>query len=223
LQGPNEPSRLRHWAWLCAIALHLALIVVLRVALREPHHAVADADVVQVDLLAEPSSSSEPTLPEPEHRPARVPRPPPSQRPAVSTPFETTAPAPGAIEEAPQLRLFNPDGGALLPDDIAEQLDRARPQPNFIARTYEPSPILEAKRPIKVRPNHFDQYWVGTEGMPLHEALLQRLIVEKEFTAPWGGKYGCVWVLIIVTCADVPDKPWNPPTTWKPATVFDER
>jgi len=121
------------------------------------------------------------------------------------------------------LRLFNPDGSAMLPDDIAAQLDRARPQPDFIARRYEPSPILAAKRPIKVRPNHFAQYWAGTDGMPLHQALFRQLTVVKEFTAPWGGKYACAWILIVVACGDVPDKPWTPPVTWKPATEFDEQ
>jgi hypothetical protein len=219
----DHPSPLRRGAWLCAIALHLLLIVGLRLTLRPTAPAAADADVMQVDLVDLPLP--EPTLPEPA-RPS--PRPPskPQQRPPRATSHATakTPSAPPAVAPEPApLRLFNPDGSAMLPDDIATQLDSTRPQPDFIARRYEPSPILAVKRPIKVRPNHFAQYWAGTDGMPLHEALFRRLTVVKEFTAPWGGKYACAWVLILVACGDVPDKPWTPPTTWKPATEFDEQ
>ena len=218
----DHPSPLRRWAWFCAIALHLLLIIGLRLTLRPTAPAAADADVMQVDLVDLPSP--EPPLPEPV---LPLPRPPsePKQRPPRATSHATarTPAAPAAAPEPAQLRLFNPDGSAMLPDDIAAQLDRARPQPDFIARRYEPSPILAAKRPIKVRPNHFAQYWAGTDGMPLHQALFRQLTVVKEFTAPWGGKYACAWILIVVACGDVPDKPWTPPVTWKPATEFDEQ
>lgn len=219
----DHSSTLRRWAWLCAIALHLLLIVGLRLALRPTAPTMADVDVMQVDLVDSPLP--EPALPEP-----ALPSPPPSIAPkqhsarATSQAPAQTPVAPPTVEpELAQLRLFNPDGSAMLPDDIAAQLDRARPQPDFIARRYEASPILAVKRPIKVRPNHFEQYWAGTDGMPLHEALFRQLTVAKEFTAPWGGKYACSWILILVACGDVPDKPWTPPTTWKPATEFDER
>jgi hypothetical protein len=205
------------------IALHLLVIVGLRLSLRSTTSSPPDADVMRVDLVDLPLP--EPELPEPA---VPVPRPPIAvkQRATPSAaPQATKTPAtPSMVEPEPApLRVFNPDGSAMLPDDIAAQLDRARPQPDFIAHKYEPSPILAVKQPIKVRPNHFAQYWAGTDGMPLHEAMWRSLTVVKQFTAPWGGKYACAWVLIIVACGDVPDKPWTPPTTWKPATEFDEQ
>jgi hypothetical protein len=218
---PDHASSLRRWAWLFAIALHLILVVALRHALNASDSTIADSDVMQVHLLDPPAT--EPALPEP------VPFPPrvfshverTRQRPMPTPPTSPLEPPPVLRDEA-QLRLFNPDGSAQLPDDFITQLDRSRPQPDFIPRKYEPSPLLQAKRPLKVRPNHFAQYWAGTDGMPLHEAMWQHLTVVKEFTAPWGGKYACAWILILVACGDVPDKPWNPPTTWKPATEEDE-
>jgi hypothetical protein len=220
----DDPSPLRRWAWSGAIALHLLLIVGLRLTLRPTAPAAADADLMQVELVDLPLP--EPALPEP----ARLASSPPTElkqrstgRPAPQATMKTPVASPAVEPELAQLRLFNPDGSAMLPDDIAAQLDRARPQPDFIPRKYEPSPILAVKRPIKVRPNHFAQYWAGTDGMPLHEAIWRQLTVVKEFTAPWGGKYACAWILIVVACGDVPDKPWTPPTTWKPATEFDEQ
>lgn len=224
LHDSSQTSRLRRWAWLCVIALHLALIVGLRLALRPQHLARTDADVMQIDLVDLP-------LPEPA-LPAPAPLPAPmrteskhAQRASTSTAPTSTPVIPDAAVAEPErpLRLFNADGSAALPDDIAAQLDRARPQPDFIARRYEPSPLLAVKRPIKVRPNHFAQYWAGTDGMPLHEAMWRHLTAVKEFTAPWGGKYACAWILIVVACGDVPEKPWSPPTTWRPATVLDEQ
>ena len=142
-------------------------------------------------------------------------------------PQPPTAAPPEAQQEAPppavdQLRLFNQDGSANVPDDLALQIEQARPKADFIARDFSPSPILQARRPLKVRPNHFAKDWVGTDGKPLHQQFFDSVTMVKEFTAPWGGRYGCAWILILVACADVPDKPWNPPTTWKPATEQDE-
>jgi hypothetical protein len=219
---PDEPvrtSRLRRWAWLLAIAIHLFVVIGLRIALRRHDAPAADIDVLQVELIDVPSA---PPLPEPAPLP-RAPR----TAPLVARPMPREIPRPIAPSEAAppavdELRLFNPDGSANVPDDLAAQIERARPKADFIARDYSPSPILQARRPLKVRPNHFAKVWAGTDGKPLHQQFFDSLIVVKEFTAPWGGHYGCAWLLIIVTCADVPDKPWNPPTTWQPATEQDE-
>jgi len=219
--GPEHASSLRRWAWLFAIAVHLTFVVALRHALNAPDSTAADSSVMQVHLIDLPATEA--ALPEPAPIP---PRGAPSH--AVTNRQRPAPPPPSPLEPPPvlrdegQLRLFNPDGSAQLPDDFITQLDRSRPQPDFISRKYEPSPLLQAKRPLKVRPNHFAQYWAGTDGMPLHEAMWRHLTVVKEFTAPWGGRYACAWVLILVACGDVPDKPWNPPTTWKPATEEDE-
>ena len=144
----------------------------------------------------------------------------PQSRPTRPTP---PLPATPAGVELPEVRAYNPDASVNLPDDFAEQLDKSRPQPDFIPLRIAPSPLLAAKRPLKVRPNHFAQYWNGTDGMPLHESVWRYVTASKEFVAPWGGHYGCTWILILVACADIPDKAWNPPQTWKPATQLDER
>ena len=139
----------------------------------------------------------------------------------VTEPLRPTPEQQMSAEPAPQPRLFNPDGSAAVPDDLASRIERERPRPDFITRQFEPSPLLQVRRPLKVRANHFTQYWAGTDGMPLHEAMWRHVTFTKEFTAPWGGRYACAWVLIFVACGDVPDKPWNPPQTWKPS--FDEQ
>ena len=119
-------------------------------------------------------------------------------------------------------RFYNPDGSLDIPADLAAQLDAAQPQGNFISLKVVPSAILNPRRALKVRPNHFAQYWNGVDGMPLHEAMWRYVTATREFVAPWGGHYGCTWILVLVACADIPDKPWNPPQTWRPATQLDE-
>jgi hypothetical protein len=216
----EHASSWRRWAWLFAIALHLILVIALR---HVPHvpSAAADSGVMQVYLIDLPST--EPALPEPPPISPRVPsRPTINRQRPVPPPISRREQPPVVRDEAAPLRLFNPDGSAHLPDDFVTRLDRERPQPDFIPRRYEPSPLLQPRRPLKVRPNHFAQYWAGTDGVPLHEAMWRHVTMTKEFTAPWGGKYACAWILILVACGDVPDKPWNPPTTWKPATEEDE-
>jgi len=221
---PDRPSRLHRWAWLAALAVHILVVVGLRIALQERAAAPADANVVHVDLIDAPSA---PPLPEPIARSA-PPATHPRAAPIAAAPMRHEVPTPAAVPnetEVPavdQLRVFNPDGSATVPDDLAARIDRAKPRPDFVARDYSPSPILQTKRPLKVRPNHFAKVWAGTDGKPLHETIFDSVAMVKEFTAPWGGRYGCAWILIIVACADIPDKPWNPPTTWKPATEQDE-
>jgi hypothetical protein len=213
---------LRRWAWFLAILLHLTVVVGLRIALRKPAARLHDS-VVQVDLI-DAAPVVEPPLPEPRPLPPPVARaPPPARAPQVAHAVPA-APVPGAeIPALSGLRLFTPDGSANVPDDLAARIDGARPRPDFIARQYEPSPLLQAKRPLKVRPNHFAQYWAGTDGMTAYDAMWRHVTFVREFSAPWGGRYACAWILIVVACGDVPDKPWTPPQTWKPATELDER
>jgi hypothetical protein len=221
-QAPTLPPYWRRWAWLFAVALHLFLLIGLRVMLGDRPHA-PDATVVSIELIDAPAP--EPALPQPESLPprsmpsARLLRPIPLARHPATAPEAPSI----AAEPIPQFHAYNRDGSLDIPGDLAAQLDNAQPRPNFIPLKVEPSPILNPRRALKVRPNHFAQYWNGTDGMPLHESLLRSLTATKEFVAPWGGHYGCTWILILVTCADVPDKPWNPPQTWKPATEFDEQ
>jgi len=217
---PSWPARVRRGAWILAFAFHVMLIVLLRLSLRDAPHASGDATPLQISLLD--YALPEPQLPQP-----APPRPPPhdSARTAVHVTARSLPPAPAAQPSSPDeapLHIFNPDGSARIPDDTAARIERDRATANFIPQKVEPSPLLADKRPLKVRPNHFAKYWDGDDGKPLHETIWRHVTATKEFTAPWGGRYGCTWVLIIVACADVPLKPWIPPQTWKPATELDE-
>jgi hypothetical protein len=216
---PVRPLRVRRLAWLVALALHLLLVVSLRVVLQRPLRAPPAADVLRVDLV-EPAPAEAPVSPPPPLASVPAPRAPIAQRPQ---PHAEPEPLSNEPEPRAQPRLFNPDGSVALPSDIDEQLERSRPRPDFIARRIEPSPLLMARRPLKVRPNHFAASWSGTDGQPLSQSIWQPLTFVTEFKAPWGGRYACGWILIFVACGDIPDKPWNPPQGWKPASVLDEQ
>jgi hypothetical protein len=222
--APGLPPGWRRWGWLLALALHLVILIGLRSALREQPVA-PEATVVSVELIDSPA---EPPMPEP--APLTLHSAPPTRiapRPAIAPPRPPIARSPAAppvtSEAQPEFHAYNPDGSLDIPDDLAAQLDAAEPRPDFIPLKVTPSPILNPRRPLKVRPNHFAQYWSGTDGMPLHESMWRYVTATKEFVAPWGGHYGCTWVLILVACADIPDKPWSPPQTWQPATQLDEQ
>lgn len=219
---PERPRRVGRVAWLVALLLHLVLVVGLRVALRQQPRAPATDQVLRVTLLDEPIA--EPALPSPA----------PSIRPLVTTPARrhraatalprSEAPAkqvPPEPDSAPH--LFDEGGAAALPRDIVTQLDGMQPRPDFVARRYDPSPLLMPKRPLKVRPNHFAAMWAGSDGKPLSETIWEPLTFVAEFRAPWGGRYACGLILVLFACADIPDKAWNPPQTWAPASVLDER
>jgi hypothetical protein len=239
--APDDARRWRRAAWMVALALHVVLILALwRLS---PLPAPSDEDqAIIVDLIESPPAF--PREPEP---PVRAPAPSPPARPRARAPATAPAATPPAasaavefapleyapigsapIESAPlepesEPRLFAPDGTALVPDDLASRIDRERREKQgFIAAEPKPSPLFARKRPLKVRPNHFAQYWDGTDGMPLHDRIWRYVTATHEFTAPWGGRWQCAYVLMIVACADVPDKPWIPPQTWKPATELDE-
>lgn len=220
--APLRVPRARRWACFLTIVLHVAIVAGLRIALRTPP-VVSDQSVVQVDLIAAPKPA--PPLPEPAPLPRAIARTTRHQPAAAAVP-EAAAVAPAPVPEAaapPEPRLFDREGSALVPGDLVEQMDRARPKPDFIAHDPVPSPLLQPRRPLKLRPNHFAQYWAGTDGMSAGKAMWRHVTFVKEFTAPWGGHYACAWILVVVACGDVPDKPWIPPQTWKPATELDER
>ena len=123
---------------------------------------------------------------------------------AVVAGADSDFPLDDAPEAAPEFHAYNPDGSVDIPGDLAAQLDNAAPRADFIPLKVVPSAMLNPRRPLKVRPNHFAQSWNGTDGMPLHEAMWRSVTLTKEFVAPWGGHYGCAWILILVACADIP-------------------
>jgi hypothetical protein len=173
------PRRLQRWAWLIALALHLILFLGLRLV-REPL-PVPDTNVMHVELvdMAQP----EPMLPEPPSLPMRnAPRmklkPPPASLPSARAAV-TSRVAPPAVEEAtPHFRIYNPDGSLNIPDDLIAQIDRAQPRPNFIPLKVEPSPLLQRRRMLKVRPNHFDRGRVkrGKGARSDHGSRIRRFI-----------------------------------------------
>lgn len=213
---PGRPGGVRRIAWIAALALHLLLIVVLRIALRRLDGGAPAIEVMRVDLIDAPVA--EPALPSP----APLPRPAPLA-PTVQRHPEVPAERNADRRDEAQPRLFNPDGTVALPPDIDAQIARARRPPDFVPRRYDPSPLLLTRRPLKVRPNHFAAAWAGTDGKPLSQTIWEPLTFVAEFRAPWGGRYACGWILILVACGDIPDKPWNPPQTWRPASVLDEQ
>lgn len=223
---PGLSGRLAASAWLVALGLHLLVIVTIvlggRVAPMQRRDSVIDVDLIDaplpVPLLPTPPR---PIPPLQAHASGRL-TAPPLQSPPAENPAAIERPAPRALGALPH-PVFNDDGSAAVPDDLVERIDRANRPTGFIPLRVEPSPLLQPRRPLKVRPNHFAQYWNGTDGQPLSAAFWQHVSVVREFTAPWGGRYGCVWVLIVVACSDIPEKAWSPPQRWKPATELDER
>ncbi|HET7063578.1 MAG TPA: hypothetical protein VFI49_04820 [Rudaea sp.] len=212
------PQRWQRWGWLLAVALHLLILVGVRSNLREQQRA-PEAVVISVQLIDVPA---EPPLPEPTLPPPAMPVAPRPSRAPLRPPIARSPTPPAASEAPPEFHAYNPDGSVDIPGDLAAQLDNAQPRADFIPLKVAPSPILNPRRPLKTRPNHFAQYWSGTDGMPLHESMWRYVTATKEFVTPWGGHYGCTWILILVACADIPDKPWNPPQKWQPATELDE-
>jgi len=222
--APALPRRWRRWGWLLALALHLLILSVLRPALRDRQPA-PESSVIGVQLIDVPA---EPPLPEPLPMPLRPARPIPLMPRTAIAPMRAPivrppAPPPAAPEATQEFHAYNPDGSIDIPGDLAAQLDEAAPRADFVPLKVVPSPILNPRRALKVRPNHFAQSWSSTDGMPLHESMWRYVTMTKEFVAPWGGHYGCAWILILVACADIPDKPWNLPQKWQPATELDER
>jgi hypothetical protein len=223
VHDPALPRRWRRWGWLLALALHLLILIGSRSLFREQQH-LPEASVITVELIDAPAEPPmlEPATPLFESAPTTVVAPRTAKAPGRST-IARLPTAPAVAPEAREFHAYNPDGSVDIPDDLAAQLDNTAPRPDFIPLKVAPSPILNPRRPLKVRPNHFAQYWSGTDGMPLHESMWRYVTATKEFVTPWGGHYGCAWILILVACADIPDKPWNPPQTWQPATQLDEQ
>ncbi|HEY8011026.1 MAG TPA: hypothetical protein VIE67_08520 [Rudaea sp.] len=234
------PHRLPRPLWIGALAAALLLHLLLGLWLRDlmRPQVVEDRDRILVTLIdALPPEPPLPVAPPraaaPSTSAARPQAAAPARNGAIAPRAQSTLPVHDAAavttqstQPAPQFRAYNPDGSLNVPKDLVEQIDAMRPKPNFIAKSIAPSPIMLPHRPLKIRPNHFDQYWRGS-GWTLLDDVSQfvddNLVKKKIFTDSSGGQYECVWALIIVTCMDVPRKAWEPPPEkWKPASVLDE-
>jgi hypothetical protein len=222
---PDKPPRvLRILAVVVLVALHAGLLLGLRDAMRQqPAGDELPIRVRWIDL-AQP----EPALPQP------LPLPPPSVRPRTTLPSVVANPpeAPVVPEPATQppeesvLHLYTRDGSLDIPSDLAQQLERARPQPSFTPQSTQMSAVMVHQRPLKVRPNHFAAVWSASSGSALDDFVTTHLSAKKEFTMPWGSKVVCrssIFLSLVGGCEwGFPPPHWDPPQPWKPASALDE-
>lgn len=217
-RAPHDPSQPPHsirWAFLIAVALHIVLFVTFRNALQTP--PVATEQSIRVDLIE--LNPVEPPLPEPAALPARpaiVSKTAPT-KPTTTAPPRRSTTTPEEVSST-EPHIFNIDGSIDLPKETAP----AKPPGYFPPPVVAMSPIMKHARPLKVRPNHFDKYWVETEGLA---GLAEQLTTKKEFTTPWGTKVECVTIAFLLGgCGWYTPSPYYVPVErWKPASVLDER
>lgn len=231
-QETRAPRSLRIVAISTAILLHLIAAVCLYLLMRP--HLMLDEGRIEVRLLD--AAPVEPVLPEP---PPST-RPPPSASIAVAVqraPIATGSPerpSVAPLESTARPHVFNSDGSIDIPAEVADQTDAGQ-LPHFIPKSTAPSALMQLKRPVKIRPNHFASAWKAPQNENLLGAALRKtaefvdknLSVEKEFDTPLG-KIKCKAAFMIVMagggCVDVPPKAYEPPAEkWKPATVLDEK
>ncbi len=172
-----------------AIGLHLGILIALREAMRPEF--VADETAIQVVLID--ASYPELPLPEPASRaifrpmpgaPANISAPHKPQRrtPSLATPSPVTP-----TESIPTFRAYNIDGSLNIPADLAQQIDRAQPEPTFKSPPIEMSPIMRHQRPLKIRPNHFAQNWQpAPDETLLGKFTREHLTKQSEFVTPGG-------------------------------------
>jgi hypothetical protein len=241
---PKLPRPVFYAALLIGLMAHVVLFVGLYFAMRP--QPIVEADVMHVEWLDAPAAEA--ALPEPEPKPIAEQPPIPASTPQPATrvvnsqvprpaakPLRgsaaTAQPDAAGASEAPAYRAYNPDGSLNIPKDLADQIDAAKPQPNFIVQSTAPSPIMEPRRLLKIRPNHFAKNWVHARNENLLSAALSKLndlteamTVKKDFTTPYGNTVSCRWIIVIAGCSwGGPPPPGGHPTEkWKPATVLDE-
>lgn len=220
----ETPARPPRWLRIGALALLLVLHGAVLIALREAMFAPRPGNppVVEVELI---EFSSEPALPEPV----------PPQVPARRTPQVTTVRPPPPREtlplpvEASQPRLFNPDGSIVLPNEPSPP-----PADSMTATFSEPVPspdigIMQHKRPLKVRPNHFEAAYAELHtNSVLNDFVARNLTFTQEFVLPWGTHVKCAEVFVIVAAGGAcgwytPYPYYVPRERWKPASVLDEQ
>ena len=238
---PHESRTSRVVAIAAAVLLHalaaLYLYFLMRPVLTE------DRGRIEVRLLD--AAPSEPALPEPPPMSSRILRAEP-EKPA-SAPF---AAQPGMPSDKSTLRsaepeqtatidaakFFNPDGSVAIPREQTKTSSMPAQASAYVAPVIAPSPLLETRRPIKLRPNHFAGAWrapanenlLGAALRKTAEVVDEKLTVRKEFTTPWGSKVKCqasyMMVMALAGCGwGFAPKPYEPEERWKPATVLDEK
>lgn len=229
---PLSSKAVRRGALLFAVLLHLILAVWIHFAMRP--QPTDDGDRIEVRLLNAPPA--EPSLPEPPSAPPRANVPSSTNRRMADVPISAPPPRTDAVpQEETALHLFNADGSVAIPRENTESRSMSASGNTFISTVVAPSPLLQSRRPIKLRPNHFASMWrapvnenlLGTALRKTAELVDEKLTVRKEFTTPWGSKVKCqasyMLVMALAGCGwGIPPKPYEPEERWKPATVLDE-
>jgi hypothetical protein len=219
---PEPPPRSwRIGALAFLFLLHAVMLVGLREAMRL--RMVPDETPIHVSWIDLPQP--EPSLPQPSAVPAHHSAP---SRRFINVPQTITPPTESPVVGEPEFRAYNPDGSVNIPSDLAQQTDRARPEPSFTSDLTDSSTIMRHQRPLKVRPNHFAQTWYTPSDSPLADFVERNLTARKEFRTPWGSKIVCVANPILFAvlggCAwGFPPPHWEPTVTWKPAGMLDEQ
>jgi len=218
----RTPVRPPRWVRLAAVALLLVFHATVLVGLRQAMFASRPRDqpVVQVELI---DVQAEPALPEPPLRRESAPR---TVRPAPRQPPPRAETVP-AEPETLRPHLFNPDGSIILPHVVPP------PSDGMVATFGEPRVssdigIMEHKRPLKVRPNHFEPYYAAVHtGSVLNDFVANHLMAEQEFVLPWGTHVKCAEVFMFVAAGGgcgwfTPYPYYVPRERWKPASMLDE-
>ena len=213
------------WALLIAVAVHIAIFVALRGEIVRPVAEESTAISVQmIDLIPAPPAAGE--IP-PEPIPPPIVRA--SPRVAPAPPVFSAAPivaTPSATPDAttPALHLYNADGSIALPSDGMPRRDV------IVARPLDAPPVADNTimthfRPLKVRPNHFDENWAAKHGgNPLDRFIADHLMkTTGVMRLPWGTRVQCAWIVIVAGCAWGPADYWHGDQSWKPATELDEK
>ena len=226
LYAPPPPTLrpLRILALVIVLVLHALLLFGLRVAMHKP--PLGSVQPVQVRLIVE---TAEPPLPQPAALPPRVPAnllAVPRAPRVLSRPRDAAPPAEIPTPEAVP-HVFNPDGSIALPPATAPRSDALTA--NFEAPPPSPDQkIMRHQRPLKVRPNHFAQYFRADSGSALTDFVSDHLTFEQEFVLPWGTHVKCAEVFVLVALGggcgwETPYPYYVPVERWKPATSLDEQ
>ncbi len=230
---PRGPRQLRVAAVCAAILLHLFAAVALYLLMRP--RLMIDEGRIAVRLLD--AAPSEPPMPEPAPvRPgADAVRVANARHAEIQAPPALPAHVDAAAAAETSLHLFNADGSVALPREEATWAVTAGRQTGFVSPIIAPSPLLQTRRPVKLRPNHFAAAWRVPENENLLGAALrktaevvdEKLTARKEFKTPWGSKVKCQASFMLVILAGCgwgfAPKPYEPEEHWKPATVLDEK
>jgi len=220
-----RPSRLPiAWAWLLAVALHIAALLLLDLTLRDRAVPATPTplDIVLVRAAepppAPPKIVEPPTPAQPPAQPAAPPQPAPeAPAPTPAAPRPTAAavaPAPPAQRPPPvqvqteaqrpddpvptRVVLFDADGSLRVSDAVL-QGDPA-PVAAYIPVPREIPPWETRADPLVYEATAFEPIWKPDRESILEE-FVRKQTVTKKFKTPWGTKVTCSWVLIIGGCA----------------------